>query len=185
MASVSTTSASDAESIPSATPAKTSTDNASENNPSTPAPSTSSSSVKRTVVTVKRKEELLLQARAERKQWIRSIPLPFDPELLSSKNQKANSDATYHLWSSRDGLDSFQSSLVFNDRLLHGATTVLSELYGIGSALDDDDTCEEKDGESDGNAREESKSLPNRPLSIDNVADRVGRLVSQNRNPSI
>lgn len=176
MASVSTTTASDAESIFSATPSKTSNDNASENNPSTPAPSTSSSSVKRTVVTVKRKEELLLQARAERKQWIRSIPLPFDPELLSSKNQKTNSDSTYRLWSSRDGLDSFQSSLVFNDRLLHGATTVLSELYGIGSALDDDDTCEEKDGESDGNAREESKNLPNRPLSIDNVADRVGRL---------
>ena len=178
MASISATTASDSEPIPSATPTKISNETVTENNPSTPAPSTSSSSIKRTVVTAKRKEELLLQARAERKQWVRSIPLPFDPELLSSKNQKANSDATYRLWSSRDGLDSFQSSLIFHDRLLHGATSVLSELYGIGSALDDDDECEEKDGEFEGSNTGESKGLPNRPLSIDNVADRVGKLVS-------
>ena len=176
MASVSTMSASDTESIPSATP--TNAANTNENNASTPA-SSSSSSVKRTVVTAKRKEELLLQARAERKQWVRSIPLPFDPDLLS-KNHKTNGDATYRLWSSREGLDRFQSSLVFQDKLLQGATSVLSELYGIGDALDD--AIEEKDGSDGSNAGEDAynrrKSLPNRPLSIDNVSDRVSRLVS-------
>ena len=123
---------------------------ASANNPSTPVPSSSSSSslsssLKRTVVSTKRKEELLLEARAERKRWIRTIPLPFDPELLLLGNNnhitdgKFKEDATNRLWSSREGLDRFQSSLVFRDRLLQGTTSILSELYGIGSALDDDD----------------------------------------------
>jgi hypothetical protein len=171
---------------------------ASANNPSTPVPSSSSSSsslsssLKRTVVSTKRKEELLLEARAERKRWIRTIPLPFDPELLLLGNNnhitdgKFKEDATNRLWSSREGLDRFQSSLVFRDRLLQGTTSILSELYGIGSALDDDDNDagEEKDDGNDGDGGEDGKNSrkhpPNRPLSVDDVADRVDRLVSNN-----
>lgn len=179
MASVSTMTASDDASIPPATPTRP----ASANNPSTPVPSSPPSPMKRTVVTAKRKEELLLQARAERKRWIRTIPLPYNPDLLLANRTtdgRTKQDATNCLWSSREGLDQFQSSLVFRDRLLQGATSILSELYGIGSALDDtdgeSDECDGNDGEEDANNRR--KALPNRPLSIDNVADRVGKLVS-------
>ena len=209
-------------SVPPATPTSANASanaNTSANNLSTPVPSSSSSSsvsssLKRTVVTAKRKEELLLEARAERKQWIRTIPLPFDPELLlfaDNNNQKADgktkAGATNRLWSSREGLDRFQSSLVFRDRLLQGTTSILSELYGIGSALNYDDygadvdvdvdvdidvdvdAGEEKDDISDGDGGEDGQNCrkqqpPNRPLSVDDVADRVERLVS-NKNKNI
>lgn len=82
------------------------------------------------------------------------------------------------MWSSREGLDQFQSSLVFHDRLLQGATSVLSELYGIGSAVDDTEEKDEFDGTETGEDVDAGKILPNRPLSIDNVAQRVGELVS-------
>jgi len=204
--SVSTlTSPSDVASVPPSTPtratsasasanasASTSTNAiASANHPSTsdPASSSSSSYLKRTVVTAKRKEELLREARAERKRWIRTIPLPYDPNLLSTNanhttDEKTKDDATNRLWSSREGLDQFQSSLVFRGRLLQGATAILSELYGIGSNLDDGNgpgPGEEKNNdESDGNGGGEGgknrrKYLPNRPLSVDDIADRVDR----------
>jgi len=86
---------------------------------------------------------------------------------------KIKDNATYRLWASREGLDQFQTSLVFNDRLLHGATSILSELYGIGSALDDDES-DGKDGEEDDSNA--PKDLPNRPLSVDDIAARVDRL---------
>ena len=178
MASVSSMTASDAESIPPSTPTRGTNANATantNNDPSTPDPSSSS---KRTVVTAKRKEELLLKARAERKQWVGNIPLPFDPELLPN-SQDTKRGASNRLWSSREGLDHFQSSLVFHDRLLQGATSVLSELYGIGSVLDDAEEKDECDGADAGDdADNRKKNLPNRPLSIDNVAERVGKLVS-------
>jgi len=174
MASVSTMSASDAESIPPSTPTRSATTNATANatNPSTSDPTSSS---KRTVVTARRKEELLVKARSERKQWVGSIPLPFDPELLPNKHE-TKKGATNRLWSSREGLDQFQSSLVFHDRLLQGATCVLSELYGIGSAVDDTKEKDEFDGTETGEDADTGKILPNRPLSIDNVAERVGKL---------
>lgn len=137
--------------------------------------SSASSAMKRTVVTAKRKDELLLEARAERKRWIRNIPLPYDPELLANHatDGKAEDEVRNRLWNSREGLDQFQNSIVFRDGLLQGATSILSELYGIGSILDD--SGEGNDNGEDGN-KNVRKDLPNRPLSVDDVASRVERL---------
>jgi hypothetical protein len=120
----------------------------------------------------------LLKARAERKRWIQTIPLPYDPELFLANHTgdgKFKDNATYRLWASRESMDQFQTSLVFSDRLLHGTTSILSELYGIGSSLDDDESDGEDGEEDDSNP---PKDLPNRPLSVDDIAARVDRLVS-------
>jgi len=147
----------------------------------------SSSSLKRTVVTVKRKEELLLKARAERRRWIRTIPLPYVPDglaRLSNDAEEGTKDvsaaavgATSRMWSSRDGLDKLQRSLICGNRFLPGATSVLSELYGIGGSLDVDEDEEEHDVNGDADNNNSRKKDPqNRPFTLDEVSSRVEQL---------
>lgn len=158
---------------------------------------TSSSPLKRTVVTAKRKEELLLQARAERKRWIRKVSLPYDSKQLArvvgnsgveegatgsaaAANGNGTSDPANQLWSSRDGLDKLQNSLICGNRFLPGTASVLSELYGISSTIDSDEDNSSNNDESDNDNIK--KELRDHPLSLDEVADRVERLVSQEIN---
>mmetsp|Transcript_11512 Transcript_11512/g.33126 ORF Transcript_11512/g.33126 Transcript_11512/m.33126 type:complete len:752 (+) Transcript_11512:162-2417(+) len=144
--------------------------------------------MQRTVVTAKRKEELLLQARAERKRWVREVPFPYDAEQLSriignsganvdgtAENGITNGSAVNQLWSSRDSLDKLQNSLICGNRFLPGATTVLSELYGINSTIGPDDEGQD-DNNNDENGEAPNKELRDNPLSLDEVADRVERL---------
>lgn len=157
---------------------------------STPAPSSSSSlSLKRTVVTVKRKEELLLRARLERKRWIRTVTFPYDSKKLlkvikggntdtacTTTNTNNNENATSLILSTSrrgqdGGLDKLQDSLICSNRYLSNATSILSELYGI-KICDDDDNDDEDDDD-------DKNILRKYPLSIDEVADRIERLVSK------
>jgi len=175
MASVVSNVASSQDSVPIPPETPTSADNANNSSIEDPTSSAPTSS-KQTVVTAKRKEELLLQARAERKRWVRSVPLPYDALLVT--DEKAKQDAANRLWS-REGLNNYQNSLSkFNSGLLSGATSVLSELYGIGNALDDDED-EEKEGFDENDNINRERNLPNRPLSVNDVAARVDKIVSQ------
>ena len=165
----------------------------------TPPPSPPPSSLKRTVVTVKRKEELLLRARVERKRWIRTVTFPYDSKKLMKiiNGGNSNSDTTRTcaapnttntenttittsvlLSTSRrghdGGLDKLQNSLICSNRYLSNATSILSELYGITVGDDDDDDDDDND-----NGDDDKNLLRKYPLSIDEVADRVERLVSK------
>jgi len=148
-----------------------------------PSPSPPPSSLKRTVVTVKRKEELLLRARVERKRWIRAVTFPYDSKKLmkiinggnSNNNENTTITTSVLLSTSRrghdGGLDKLQDSLICSNRYLSNATSILSELYGITVGDDDDDDDNDNDyGDDDKNL------LRKYPLSIDEVADRVERL---------
>lgn len=65
-----------------------------------------------------RKENLLQQARADRRKWIQKVPLPFD-----SVRDPDN------VWMTEDRLAKVQSAPAYTR--LPGATKVLSELYGM------------------------------------------------------
>ena len=141
-------------------------------------PLTASSSSKRTVVSAERKEELLLKARAERKRWVRTVPLPYDPRLMSVRHSRTTLAASIEEYdddeshSSKAGMKRFQRSLVFGDRVSRNATAILSELYGIDSS-----TLDETNESGDEN-EDDRMDLPNRPLTIDQVSERIDRLVS-------
>ena len=69
-------------------------------------------------VTTKRKKELLVEARKDRRKWIQRVPLPY-----TSPRDPNN------IWSSDDRLYVVQSSLVCQK--ISSATKILSELYGL------------------------------------------------------
>jgi hypothetical protein len=153
---------------------------------------------KRTVVTSKRKEELLLRARTERKRWIRTVTLPYDIKKLGSAGTYSTntSDSSADTKSSPsttrqndcDGdngsLDKLQNSFICSNRYLSKATSVLSELYGITINDNDDDDDNDDDGHNvnaivdNGDGLDVGVGVKKYPLSIDEVSDRVERLVS-------
>lgn len=70
------------------------------------------------IVSPKRKKDLLVQARKDRRKWIQQVPLPYTQAR----------DPT-NVWSLDDRLNGVQSSLAC--KRLSAATKVLSELYGL------------------------------------------------------
>eukprot|EP00536_Pseudo-nitzschia_multiseries_P008481 jgi/Psemu1/20518/gm1.20518_g len=177
----STTSSSDITSAATPTISTTASTTASAGAPGTSVAASSSSIAspspkKRLVVTAKRKDELLLQARAERKRWVREVPLPYDSKQLAKlignsgadDGTAINTSAVNQLWSSRDGLEKIQNSLICGNRFLPGATTVLSELYGISSRIELDGN-EEGDSNRNINDKDPKKELRDRPLSLEDA----------------
>lgn len=132
------------------------------------------------VVTTKRKEELLLKARAERRHWIERVPLPYKVESLSGRQISAiggvassNSQSVGNdLWavSSVSGKTTDGSSLykvkssVVCQKYLPTATNVISELYGLPTI-----------STTTANSPVEP---PSGPLGLMQVAERVDTLVS-------
>jgi len=178
----------------------TNNNNTSSNSNSNSNSLSSSLLAKRTVVTSKRKEELLLRARAERKRWIRTVTLPYDIKKLgngrtystntsdSSADTKSSPSTTRQNDCDGDGdngsLDKLQNSLICSNRYLSNATSVLSELYGITINDNDDDDDNDDDGHNvnaivdNGDGLDVGVGVKKYPLSIDEVSDRVERLVS-------
>jgi hypothetical protein len=144
------------------------------------------------VVTPHRKEELLLKARAERRQWIEKVPLPYNPEyfrplgstmvshpsttgtpgndLWTSLTTLTNRTSTTATTSS-DGCSSLYKlqSSVLCQKYLPSATATISELYGLPT----------KSLKSAAVATvSTSEPLPSIPLNTFQVAERVEGLVS-------
>ena len=71
-----------------------------------------------TSVSLERKKELLVQARADRRKWVQQVPLPY-----------TNPRDPNNIWSLEDRLNHVQSSLAC--KRIPTATKVLSELYGL------------------------------------------------------
>jgi len=69
-------------------------------------------------VTQDRKQELLAQARVERRAWVRQVPLPY-----------ASARDPTNVWSTHDRLQPVQSSI--GCRKMPVITKILSELYGL------------------------------------------------------
>ena len=69
-------------------------------------------------VALKRKKDLLVQARKDRRKWIQQVPLPY--------KQPRDPD---NIWSLDDRLNAVQSSLAC--KRITSATKILSELYGL------------------------------------------------------
>jgi hypothetical protein len=65
-----------------------------------------------------RKQQLLVQARAERRKWVQTVPLPY-----------ATARDPNDVWSTQDQLHPFQSSVAC--KRVPAVTKVLSELYGL------------------------------------------------------
>jgi len=160
----------------------------SSKNPDAKMPSTStpSSSPKRTVVAAERKEELLLKARTERKRWVRTVPLPYDPRLLPGSHSRATTAASIEEYDDDDvdddntsqcstaGIKRFQKLLVFDDRVSRKATAVLSELYGVDSSTLEG--CSDETNERGDDSEDYGTDLPKSPLTIDEVSERFDRL---------
>jgi hypothetical protein len=73
-------------------------------------------------VTHDRKQELLVKARADRRQWVRQVPLPY-----------ASARDPTNIWSTQDRLHPVQSSIVCQKMPV--LTKVLSELYGLENQI--------------------------------------------------
>ena len=69
-------------------------------------------------VSQERKQQLLRQARAERRKWVHQVPLPY-----------ASARDPNDVWAAQDRMHPFQSSLVC--QRVPVLTKVLSELYGL------------------------------------------------------
>lgn len=103
--------------------------------------------VKVAVVTTKRKEELLLKARAERRHWIEKVPLPYVAGTLHERQISGtggssagnNNSLGNDLWAvssvsttSNDGSSLYKvKSSVVCQKYLPTAPNVISELYGL------------------------------------------------------
>jgi hypothetical protein len=145
------------------------------------------------VVTPQRKEELLLKARAERRQWIEKVPLPYNPDLfcplgttmmlshtsstgtpgndlwtLAITSQRSTAAATN---TSRDGYNSLYKLhySVLCQKYLPSATATISELYGLPTKSLK--TAAETTGAT-------YEPIPSIPLNRIQVAERVEGLVS-------
>lgn len=73
-------------------------------------------------VSYDRKLQLLLQARADRRQWVQQVPLPY-----------ASARDPNNVWSMEDRLQPFHTSLAC--KRAPAITKVLSELYGLGDHM--------------------------------------------------
>jgi len=156
------------------------------------ATSTSTNPVpKVSVVSQKRKEELLLIARAERRRWIEKVPLPYCPESFNQQHRqgsdsissRSSSDVGKNLgndlWApsstssttTGSSLYKVKSSLVCQ-KYLPSATAVISELYGLPTS---------SSFSASSGSTPSSSSLPaieTGPLGFVQVAERVEGLVS-------
>jgi hypothetical protein len=134
------------------------------------------------VVTPQRKEELLLQARAERRHWIEKVPLPYDPEcfqppgsavaVLSGNHNNSTGTPGNDLWTlpttasngkNQNSLVKIQSSVVCQ-KYLPSAMATISELYGLPTKSQSVSVI--------------SEDPPSKPLNLTQVAKRVESLVS-------
>lgn len=86
-------------------------------------------------VTPSRKNELLLQARADRLAWIQSVPLPY-----ISTNSSTAHDAGLDPWNSDDRLVFLRDSNAIQS--LPSMPQVLSSLYGIENGISSDVVAE-------------------------------------------
>jgi hypothetical protein len=140
------------------------------------------------VVTPHRKEELLLKARAERRQWIEKVPLPYTPEYfcppgttmvshISSTETPGNDLWTTNIITPTSNtstpasggyncLYKLQSS-VLCQKYLPSTTATISELYGLPTKSLKLATLST------------TELLPSIPLNRIQVAERVGGLVSK------
>jgi hypothetical protein len=84
-----------------------------------------------TSVTEDRKLELLVQARAERRQWVHQVPLPY-----------ASARDPTNIWSTHDQLYPVQSSIAIQKMPV--ITKVLSELYGLENHIRTPDAVAER-----------------------------------------
>ena len=85
-----------------------------------------------TAVTLERKQVLLAQARADRLDWIRRVPLPYKSEGKASRNNDTTPETTpfEDVWQRDPRLAELKSTFVFQQS--PSALQVLSHLYGIG-----------------------------------------------------
>lgn len=137
------------------------------------------------VVTPRRKEELLVKARAERRRWIEKVPLPYSPESFRPPGSTAAEtfppgSPGNDLWTLStssvvgdgrgDALFRIQSS-VLCQKYLPSATATISELYGLPTA---------KPVVAATTAVSSNYEPPfTKPLSMTQVAERVDKLVSE------
>jgi len=82
-------------------------------------------------VTFDRKQELLVQARVDRREWVCKVPLPY-----------ATARDPTDVWSSQDRLYPVQSSIVCQKMPV--LTKVLSELYGLERQIRTPDSIAER-----------------------------------------
>mmetsp|Transcript_8428 Transcript_8428/g.16098 ORF Transcript_8428/g.16098 Transcript_8428/m.16098 type:complete len:658 (+) Transcript_8428:103-2076(+) len=86
-----------------------------------------------TAVTAERKEVLLAQARADRLEWIRKVPLPYKCEEKSAR--KSSSDSVYsELWERDPRLAELKNTFVMQQS--ESALQVLSHLYGMDQDIE-------------------------------------------------
>lgn len=106
-------------------------------------------------VTAERKEVLLAQARADRLEWIRKVPLPYECEKKQLRN--STSDSMYSkLWERDPRLAELKNTFVVQQS--ESALRVLSHLYGIDQDIE---------------------SIENSSESIGMISKRVGAIIDQ------
>jgi hypothetical protein len=133
---------------------------------------------KMSVVTPQRKEELLLLARNERRQWIERVPLPYDSHVFEERKKVRDGDLWTLPISSSSGSSSGGGGSSSNSRCrakikssfvsqkIPSCLVAISELYGVpalsSTELQTSSTCE----------------LSSKPLNTVQVAERIDSLVS-------
>ena len=118
--------------------------------------SSSFSSTTSTSVTQERKQILLAQARADRLDWIRKVPLPYKCE--SARDKKAEEAASYDaVWERNPRLAELKKTFVFQQS--PSAVQVLSHLYGMTDAT--------------------AEALENNNETLEAISERVGAILDQ------
>lgn len=93
-----------------------------------------------TAVTAERKEVLLAQARADRLDWIRMVPLPYKCDGKSANDSRL--DSLYsELWEKDPRLAELKNTFVLQQS--ESALRVLSHLYGIDQEIESDENSGE------------------------------------------
>ena len=136
---------------------------------------------KMSVVTPQRKEELLLLARNERRQWIERVPLPYDAQQLH-EGKKVKDDGSIDLWtlplsSSAAASSNNNNSSLYRMKIKSSIVSqkipsclgAISELYGVPTTLSTTETS---------SATTNELSSSKQPLNIIQVAERIDSLVS-------
>ena len=90
-----------------------------------------------TAVTVERKEELLAQARADRLEWIRKVPLPYKSDKRNGSALEDSETDLDQVWERDPRLAELKKTFVVQQS--PSAVQVLSHLYGLGSTSDMDE----------------------------------------------
>jgi len=88
-------------------------------------------------VTSERKQELLVQARAARRQWIQQVPLPYQ-----ARQEERVDDTASSIWESSPTLRLWSRSAL--GMKLPGSTQVLADLYGLSSGISRPEQIEDR-----------------------------------------